>query len=83
MVVNIIVALHSYSAPFPFCFVFYILSNLNMIDNYVVLEFETQLLTKRNHPKLFIATICKNKTTQKHKQAEEEQNYIFQHVRVN
>lgn len=54
-----------------------------MIDNYVVLEFETQLLTKRNHPKLFIATICKNKTTQKHKQAEEEQNYIFQHVRVN
>ena len=34
-----------------------------MVDNYVVLEFETQPLTKRNHPKLFIATICKNKTT--------------------
>ena len=53
-----------------------------MIDNYVVFELKTQLLTKKNYPKLFITTICKNKTAPKHKQAEKRRkNYILQHLR--
>ena len=48
-----------------------------MIDNYVVFELKTQLLTKKNYPKLFITTICKNKTAQKHKQAEEKEKFTY------
>ena len=47
-----------------------------MIDNYVVFELKTQLLTKKNYPKLFITTICKNKTAQKHKQAGRKENNL-------